>query len=84
MRIILLLTVLGTVMVAVGLLGLYASVTVRLNRLEHELKNSRRDIRKNHNEIHILKNRAADESDHIVITREWKDAGDIRYPSQEV
>lgn len=83
MRVLLGLTILGIVLVTVGLLGLYVNVTHRLNKLQRELKASIRDISKNHNDIKILKQRAADESDRIVITHEYKPA-DISYPSQEV
>lgn len=38
MRFLLLLTVCGSIAIAVGLLGLYAQVTVRLKKLEHDLK----------------------------------------------
>lgn len=83
MRVLLGLTILGIVLVTVGLLGLYVNVTHRLNKLQRELKAFNRDIRKNHNEIKVLKERAAQESDRIVITHEYKPA-DISYPSQEV
>ena len=82
-RALLLLTIIGTVMIAVGLLGLYVSVTRRLNKLQRELKNSKNDIRSNNNKIKVLEQRAAEQSDHIVITHEYKPA-DISFPSQEV
>ena len=76
MKVLLLLTVCGSIMVTVGLLGLYAQVTVRLKKLEHDLKDYRRDTRKNYHDIKILKERAASESDKIIITHEYsqKDA----------
>lgn len=83
MRLLLALTVIGSILIAVGLLGLYAKTTIRLNELQRELKASKRDISKNHNDIKILKQRAADESDRIIIQHEYKPA-DISYPSQEV
>ena len=83
MRVLLGLTILGIVLVTVGLLGLYVNVTHRLNKLQRELKASNRDIRKNHNEIKVLKERAAQESDRIIIQHEYKSA-DISFPNQEV
>ena len=83
MRVLLGLTILGIVLITVGLLGLYVNVTHRLNKLQRELKASIRDISKNHNEIKVLKERAAQESDRIIIQHEYKPA-DINYPSQEV
>ena len=83
MRVLLGLTILGIVLVTVGLLGLYVNVTHRLNKLQRELKASNRDIRKNHNDIKVLKERAAQESDRIIIQHEYKSA-DISFPSQEV
>ena len=84
MTYLLLLTVLGSIMVTVGLLGLYFNITYRLNKIEHDMKDHRKNIRKNHQDIKILKERAAQESDRIVISHEWQEADGIRYPSQEV
>lgn len=84
MKILLLLTVIGTMMITVGLFGLYVNTTIRIRQIEKELKNHKKDIRKNRTDIAICKERAAQESDHIVITHEWNEASGIRYPSEEV
>lgn len=84
MTYILLMTVLGSIMVTVGLLGLYFNITYRLNKIEHDMKDHRKNIRKNHQDIKVLKERTAQESDRIVIEHAWQEADGIRYPSQEV
>lgn len=84
MKILLLLTVIGTMMITVGLLGLYVNTTYRIRQIEKELKSHKKDIRKNRTDIAICKERAAQASDHIVITHEWNEVSGIRYPSQEV
>lgn len=83
MNVLLALTILGTVLVTVGLLGLYMDVARRISKLQRDLKASRRDIRKNHHDISILKERAAQESDRIIIQHEYKPA-DISFPNEEV
>lgn len=84
MKTLLLLTVIGTMMITVGLLGLYINTTYRIRQIEKELKSHKKDIKQNRTDIDICKERAAQESDHIVITHEWNEASGIRYPSEEV
>ena len=84
MKVILLMTIIGSIMITIGLMGLYFNVTYRLSKLEHDMKDQRKDIRKNHSDIKVIKERAAQESDKIIIQHEWTEAKGIRYPSQEV
>jgi beta-lactamase regulating signal transducer with metallopeptidase domain len=84
MKTLLLLTVIGTMMITVGLLGLYVNTTYRIRQIEKELKSHKKDIKQNRTDIAICKERAEQKSDHIVITHEWDEASGIRYPSQEV
>lgn len=84
MKVILLLTVLGTTMIAVGLLGLYVNVTMRLKAIENDIHDIKKKSSRNRERIRILEDRAADESDHVIITHSWDEVSGIRYPSQEV
>lgn len=83
MKTLLILTIIGTVMIAVGLLGLYAIVIRRIRNIEKSLNLSKQDIRRNHNDIKILKQRDADASDRIIIEHQYPSA-DISFPSKEV
>lgn len=84
MKVLLMLTIIGTVMIAVGLLGLYINVTMRL----HDIEDSIDDVKKKHSRtrqrVKVLEDRAAEESDRVIITHKWDEASGIRYPSQEV
>lgn len=84
MKLLLMFTVLGTVLVATGLLGLWIQTTLRIREIENELKANSKDIKKNRRKISILEERDAQKSDKIVISHEWNEAAGIRYPSQEV
>lgn len=84
MKVLLMLTIVGTVLIATGLLGLYVQTTLRIREIERNIKSNHKDIKKNRHEIDILKEREAQKSDKLVITHEWNEAADIRYPSQEV
>lgn len=82
MKLILMLTVIGTVLIAAGLLGLWMDVTKRLMDIEADIKESKKHISRNRRRIKVLEDRDADESDKIIIQREWNKS-DVRYPSQE-
>jgi hypothetical protein len=84
MKVILLLTVLGTTLIAVGLLGLYVNVTMRLKEIENDIHDIKKKSSRNRERIRILEDRAADQSDHVIITHKWDEVSGIRYPSQEV
>lgn len=84
MKVILLLTVFGTICITVGLLGLYASVIQRLSKLERDHKESNKTIKRNKKRIEVLEARDQAESDKIVITHKWDEVSGIRYPSEEV
>ena len=83
MKVILLLTVLGT-LIAVGLLGLYVNVTMRLKEIENDIHDIKKKSSRSRERIRILEDRAADQSDHVIITHQWDEVSGIRYPSQEV
>lgn len=84
MKVILLLTIVGTSMIAVGLLGLYVNVTRRLNAIEKTISTEKKKHSRTRQRVRVLEERDADESDRVIITHEWKEADGIRYPSQEV
>lgn len=84
MKVILLLTVIGTTMIAVGLLGLYVNMTMRLKDVENDIQEVKKKHSRTRERVKILENRAADESDHVIITHSWDEVSGIRYPSQEV
>lgn len=83
MELLLLLTVSGFILVTVGLSALYISATRRLNKIERELAGHAGDIKTHGRDIHVLKTRAADASDHIVITHEYTSKDAPSYPNKE-
>ena len=72
MRLILGLTILGVVLVTLGLLGLYVDVTRRLHHIEDQLKKHNAEISDHKRDIRVIKERAAQESDKVVVVHEWK------------
>ena len=84
MRLILFMTVIGTVLIAAGLLGLYINVTLRLRDIERSVDEVKKKHSRTRQRVRVLEERDAAESDRVVITHEWKEADGIRYPSQEV
>ena len=76
-------TVAGFILVTVGLSGLYIKTTIRLSAIERELTRHTGDIKTHGRDIHVLKSRAADASDHIVITHEYTSKDAPSYPSKE-
>lgn len=83
MELLLFITVAGFILVTVGLSALYISATRRLNAIEKELAGHAGDIKRHGRDIHVLKTRAADASDHIVITHEYTSKDAPSYPSKE-
>ena len=83
MEMILTLTILGFVLVTVGLVGMYVSATRRLNALTRALNSTNADVRTHGRDIKVLKERAAAQSDHITITHEYKSENAPHYPSKE-
>ena len=62
LHILLLLTVIATIMVAVGLTGMFFSVTARLNKIEKDMRRCKSDNKTHGREIRVLKERAAQAS----------------------
>lgn len=84
MKLVLLGTIIGTVLIASGLLMLYVDVCRRIKDLEEDLH----DINKKHSRtkqrVRILEQRDQEKSNRVVITYSWDEASGIRYPSEEV
>lgn len=85
MKTLLLLTIIGTVLIAVGLLGLFWSVTKRLYDLERELDYHKKEITNHKRDLFALKNRKPEksESDNIYIYHRYDDSSAPIYPSKE-
>lgn len=83
-RILLMMTIVGTIMIAVGLLGLYVNVTKRL----HDIERSVGDVKKKHSRtrqrVKELEDEANRKKNSVTIFHKWDEADGIRYPSQEV
>lgn len=78
MRLLLLLTVIGFILIALGLTGLYFDVTARLRKIEKSMKAQDTEIRSQKRDIRVIKERDAAKSDKVVITYEPNDKG-IKY-----
>lgn len=84
MKLVLLGTIIGAVLIASGLLMLYVDVCRRIKDLESDLN----DISKKHSRtkqrVRVLEQRDQEKSNRVVITHSWDEASGIRYPSEEV
>lgn len=78
MRLLLLLTVIGFILITLGLTGLYFDVTARLRKIEKSMKAQDTEIRSQKRDIRVIKERDANLSDKVVITYEPNDKG-IKY-----
>lgn len=78
MRLLLLLTVIGCILITLGLTGLYFDVTARLRKIEKSMKAQDTEIRSQKRDIRVIKERDAAKSDKVVITYEPDDKG-IKY-----
>lgn len=83
-RILLMMTIVGTIMIAVGLLGLYVNVTKRLRDIERSVGDVRKKHSRTRQRVKDLEDQAKKEADQITFYHKWDEAADIRYPSQEV
>lgn len=83
MRMILLLTVAGFILVTVGLFALYLQTCSRLYAIEKELKARKGELTTHKREIKVLENRAAEQSDKVVICHEYTGKDAPSYPNKE-
>lgn len=82
-EILLMLTVCATILITLGLSGMYYSATKRLYKLEREVKRHKQDIKTHNREIKVIKDRAAAQSDNIVICHRYDPSDAPIYPSKE-
>jgi hypothetical protein len=82
MKTILLLTVIGIILVTVGLTGLYFDVRARLKAINKELRAHESEISAHKKDIRIIKERAATESDRVIICHESAASG-VKFPNEE-
>ena len=64
-RVLLLLTILGFILVTVGLFMLYIDVNRRIRKLNKTMWLNQRDIHKNSDRITVIEQRDRDQSDHV-------------------
>ena len=67
-RVLLLLTILGFILVTVGLFMLYIDVNRRIRKLNKTMWQNQRDIHKNSDRITVIEQRDRDQSDHVYFT----------------
>lgn len=69
------LTVIGVILITLGLVGLYFDVCRRLTKVEKSMRLHQNDIAKNRRSIRVLKEREAQRADRVIIGYEPKDSG---------
>lgn len=77
-HILLLLTIVGIILVTVGLLGLYVDVNRRIKALKRSVKNTQRVALDHDSRITVIEQRDRDASDHIYIHNTDK-SSEIQY-----
>ena len=77
-HILLLLTIVGIILVTVGLLGLYVDVNRRIKALKRSVKNTQRVALDHDSRIKVIEQRSRDASDHIYIHNTDK-SNEIQY-----
>lgn len=79
MTTLLMLTIIGVILIALGLTGMYLNTLSRLSAIEDEIKAHEAEITSHKRDIRVIKDREALKSDRIVIAH----ADDISYPNTE-
>lgn len=82
MGIILLLTVLASILVTVGCLGMFITTTKRINEIERDLNSHNNEITNQKRRIGIIEKRAEEQSDKIVICHEWDNGKAPKFPTE--
>lgn len=77
-HVLLLLTVVGIILVTIGLLGLYVDVNRRIKALKRSVKNTQRVALDHDSRISVIEQRDRDASDHIYIHNTDK-SNEIQY-----
>ena len=64
-RVLLLLTILGCILITIGLLIMYVDVNRRIRKINKTMWQNQRDIHKNSDRIKVIEQRDRDQSDHL-------------------
>ena len=89
-RVLLLLTILGFILVTVGLFMLYIDVNRRIRKLNKTMWQNQRDISKNSDRIKVIEQRDRDQSDHVYCATDTEidavrpDYSDIKYGGEGI
>lgn len=85
-RVLLLLTILGFILVTVGLFMLYIDVNRRIRKLNKTMWQNQRDIHKNSDRITVIEQRDRDQSDHVYFAtdNEIDEIRDIKYGGEGI
>lgn len=89
-RILLLLTIIGIILVTLGLLGLYVDVTMRLKRINNSIREQKRELGRTKDRVKVIEDRDRDSSNHVYfatdneIDEERPDYSDIKYGGEGI
>lgn len=89
-RILLLLTIIGIILVTLGLLGLYMDVTLRLKRINNSIREQKRELGRTKDRVKVIEDRDRDSSNHVYfatdneIEEERPDYSDIKYGGEGI
>jgi hypothetical protein len=89
-RILLLLTIIGIILVTLGLLGLYVDVTLRLKRINNSIREQKRELGRTKDRVKVIEDRDRDSSNHVYfatdneIEEERPDYSDIKYGGEGI
>lgn len=82
-RVLLLLTILGFILVTVGLFMLYIDVNRRIRKLNKTMWQNQRDIHKNSDRITVIEQRDRDQSDHVYFATD-NEIDEIRFNGEGI
>lgn len=82
-RLLLLLTIIGFILVTVGLFGLYVDVNRRLLAVKKSMRNTSRVVANHDDRIKVIEQRDRDASDHVYICV-GNDDSDIKYGGEGI
>ena len=82
-RVLLLLTILGFILVTVGLFMLYIDVNRRIRKLNKTMWQNQRDIHKNSDRITVIEQRDRDQSDHVYFATD-NEIDEIRFRGEGI
>ena len=89
-RVLLLLTVIGIILVTLGLLGLYFDVCRRLRRINRSIREQNSEIRRTNRRAKVIEDRDRDRSDHVYFATDNEidemrpDYSDLKYGGEGI